>query len=158
MPLRRAITGLDPLLQKLARLADQEIRTIAGEATHAAAEPVLATAKELAPELEEELPGHAPPGTLKESLVIKDKTRGKRRISASVETRAGNYKGEEFYGAFVELGHKQGKRPKAGEEDKRQDVAAHPYLEPAFDQNESRALGIIKDRVAAGVERAAAGP
>lgn len=157
MALRRAIYGLDPLVQKLKRLADEQVREIVSEAMHAAAEPVLESAKEKAPVMAEELAGHAPPGTLRDSLVIKDKKRGKRRISAAVETRAGNYKGEEYYGAFVELGHKQGKRPQAGASDARAQVDPHPYLEPAFDENESRSISIIKQRLAAGIERAAQG-
>lgn len=148
MAMRRAIYGLEPLLEKLRRLEEGQSRAIAAQAMHAAAEPVLERAKELAPVMDEALKGHAPPGTLRDSLVIKDKTRGKRRISSSVETKAGNYKGEEYYGAFVELGHKQGRRPKSGESDARAEVEPHPYLEPAFDETVDRSLSIVKQTVA----------
>lgn len=148
---------MDQLLKKLQRLPDDVGKTIAAEAIHAGAEPVLESAKQKAPVMAEAAPGHAPPGTLRDSLVIKDSRRSKTRVKSAVQTAAGAFKGDTYYGAFVELGHKQGKRKKKGEVDNRKAIDPYPFLAPAFDENEARSLSIISQRMAAGIEAAAAG-
>ena len=122
----------------------EDCRRIASTAMHAAAEPVLEAAKQKAPVLEAPLKGHAPPGTLRDSLVIKDRTRSKRRVSSAVETRSGAYAGAEFYGSFIELGHKHGKRRRVNQIEDRKQIPAQPFLRPAFDEQHEKSLAIVK--------------
>lgn len=82
-------------------------------------------------------------GLLLSTLVARTGTSKKRgTVSARVGMKAGDFKGEAFYGSFVEYGTKH--------------MEARPYLRPAFDEQRDNALGIMRRELAAGIEREAA--
>lgn len=115
--------------KKLARGKDRIVRKAQSRSLRAAAKPVLRDAKAFV---------DSETGTLEDSLKIRAGKRRRHSVSIVVQTGDGFFKGETFYGAFVEYGHRMGKRPKSGQADTRRIVMPHPYLQPAADKNRRR--------------------
>ena len=66
--------------------------------------------------------------------------RSRRRPPAAIITIGeGQYKGETYYAAFVELGHKQGKRGGLLSGRTRKKIAGTGWLRASYDRNEDRA-------------------
>lgn len=82
------------------------------------------------------------PGQLRDSLKVRAMKSKKGRIGVVVQTREGDYKGDTFYGAFVEYGTSK--------------MAAQPYMRPAFDTKAGEAERIIADELKAGIDKLAA--
>lgn len=78
-------------------------------------------------------------GLLLSTLVAKTGTSKKKgRVSARVGMKAGDFKGESFYGSFLEYGtHK---------------MEARPYLRPAFDEQRENATNIVRAKLREGIE------
>lgn len=124
--LEAALKGLD---EKIAK-------SIARKAVKAGAEPILHAARSMV---------DIDTGKLLESIVIKTGTRKGKSIFATVGTKAGDYKGQTFYGSFLEYGHYAGSR-RIG--NARTWVPARPFLRPAFDQNVHKSTNIIQNTLA----------
>ncbi len=124
------ITGAKELQRRLRKLPRVVQRKLMREALRAAAAPVLAEAQRLVP---------VDTGQLRSSLVIRAaKTKRRGSIGVQVQTRDGAFKGDEYYGAFVELGtHKH---------------HAHPFLRPALDNTREQAVAIARRVLASGIE------
>jgi HK97 gp10 family phage protein len=143
------ITGLDKLDAKLKQLGSDVARKIVVDALKAGAAPILAAAKSNVNDNS---------GLLSSSLKIETIVSPSKGFAiARVGTKEGDYKGETFYGAFLEWGHKRGKRPGKSQPDSRETVAPKPFLRPAFDENKDAALSLITETLKAGIEQAARG-
>lgn len=87
------------------------------------------------------------PGTLKRSIGIRQKRKGVSQ--GQVVFQIGPSK-KAFYGQFVEKGHvlrKKIKGPIIGH------VPAYPFLRPAIEQNAERAVEVMRQRIAEGLDR-----
>ena len=134
--------GFDAALRKLELLDRAVARPILVRALRKAAEPVLATAKAYAPK---------DTGQLEGSLRIKSARAKGGGVAVRVTTEAGDYKGDEFYGAFVEYGYRKGSR-RLG--DKRRVVPPQPYMRPATDEQINNAAEIATQEILKGLENA----
>lgn len=72
-------------------------------------------------------------------------------IGGGVNAKGETHTGEQFYGSFVELGHRQGKRPSKSavgtERDTRRHVPAYPFLRPAFDETASQVADAVNGAI-----------
>ena len=109
-----SVTGLKELDRKMRALEPAMQKKIIRKAARRAAKPVLDRARAFAPRRS---------GALERSLKIRALRRSRRRtaIGVQVSTDKGWFKGDEFYGAFVELGTKH--------------IEAKKYLRDARDQS-----------------------
>jgi HK97 gp10 family phage protein len=135
-----SIDGLQPLLKKLDALGPKLAGKIGRRALREGAKIFQQQAKANAPVKD---------GLLKGSIRVRAGKRSRTGISYLVQTGEGFFKGETFYGAFVELGHKAGSR-KLG--DDRAKVEARPFLRPAFDQKKAAAQRAVERRLKQGIE------
>jgi HK97 gp10 family phage protein len=126
------VQGMSELLRKLRELPKALENRIVNEALEAGAQPILDTAKALAP---------VDTGLLRESLKVVTAPVRKNSHLVRVGTEEGDYKGDAFYAAFHELGTTK--------------MPARPYLRPAFDQNVNRAIEIISSEIGTAIEREA---
>jgi hypothetical protein len=69
-------------------------------------------------------------------------------IAYQVQTKAGDYKGDTFYGAFVSFGHRAGPR-KLG--NARPLVPANPFIEAAFKVKRQAMLDAVVDTLRKGL-------
>ncbi len=161
----QTVQGLSELNAKLRKLDEKIQRKALKQAAVAGLEPVLHAARANAP---------VETGLLISTLEVKGKA-NKRGIGATLQTRGGSFKGDTFYAAFIEFGHKLGKRlgnaavgarkrMRRSKElkaiiksvnDARPMVPANPFMRSAFDENKEAALDIYKQALAAGIEKAA---
>ncbi len=100
---------------------------------------------------------------LRDSLHVQAGTRSRRnkhRVGFQVVTGEGFFKGPTFYGGFVELGHRVGKRPskvrRAFSGDARLEVAGKHPLKLSYEQGGARAQNAALAAIAEGIEREAA--
>lgn len=104
--------------RKLKQLPDKVRKTGGRKATRAAAKIVLEDAKRLVP---------YDTGLLESSLKVRARKRSRKNkntVGHAVVTGEGFFKGETFYGGFLELGTKH--------------IDADPYLRPAIYGNQNR--------------------
>jgi HK97 gp10 family phage protein len=78
------------------------------------------------------------PGQLRDSLKIRAMKRKKGRIGFMVQTRDGDFKGDEYYASFVEYGTSK--------------MPARGFIRAAYDSKVSEAEGIVKSQLKAGIE------
>jgi HK97 gp10 family phage protein len=109
------VIGAPELKAVLAALEPKVAKKLTRQAMRKAQKIVLADAKRLVP---------VDTGQLKKSLSIRALKRSRSRFGVSVQTKEGLFKGEQFYGGFIELGTKK--------------MQARPYLRPALYDNEAR--------------------
>lgn len=135
------LEGGPALERKLAALDSKVARKLSRQALRAGAKVVLAQAKANAPKRT---------GLLRRSLKVRAGKARKGFTQFRVQTAAGSFKGETFYGAFVEFGHKIGKRSsalrdykRATGQDPRGEVPANPFIARAFRQKREAALQVI---------------
>lgn len=130
------VLGDKRLQRKLLRLEPKVQRKVVRQAMREAARPVLEAAKARVP---------VDSGALRDSLKIRAATKkrtGRRgQIGVVVTTEDGFFQGEQFYGAFLELGTSQ--------------QPARPYLRPAIDEKRAEAKTIAAREIAAGIKREA---
>lgn len=137
------LQGGKELERKLLALDRKIARKIVSQALRAGAKVILKQARANAPKRT---------GLLRRSLKVKAGKSKKGRVSFVVQTAAGHYKGETFYGSFVEFGHKLGKRRRAkGVKDERKRIPAQPFLEPAFNSKKEQAARVIADVIRQGI-------
>lgn len=137
------IVGVEDIIKRLTQFENSVIRKIERKAVRAAGHPVLATAKRLAP-IADEYDVHDKehqPGTLRKSLRLRalKSTRGRRRAGLyGVRVQAGKeshmFKGEEFYGGFVEFGTEH--------------QLAQLFMAAATTENEARSREIFRAQIA----------
>jgi HK97 gp10 family phage protein len=126
------IEGLKELDRKLQELPDDLQRKVLRDALKAGADPILTDAKASAP---------VKTGALRASLRATASRSRKHGVTVQVITKDGFFKGEQFYGAFLEYGTRF--------------IKARAFIAGAFDKNKHRALGLITRSIASGLVRAA---
>lgn len=127
------IEGLREAERALKDLGPDVARRVLRTAVKKGAEPMLHAARSKAPFDE---------GLLVSTIKVRTGVNRRRgSAAAKVTTKDGDYKGESFYGSFIEYGTDK--------------MPAQPYLRPAFDENKERSVIIIKAEIAAGVIREA---
>jgi len=125
------IKGLRELDQQLKMLEPNVRKRLGRAALKAGAKLILAKAKMNAP---------VATGKLRDSLVVKSgRTRKPNTVNVLMMIKEGWYKGETFYGAFVEFGTRH--------------APAHPFMRPAFDTEKDAALAAITRKLAEGLEK-----
>ena len=117
-----AITGDKELNAALKALGSKLALKLERKALRQVAKPVLADAKANCP---------VDSGDLKRSLKLRSMRRSRVRIGLQVATSKGWFKGDTYYGGFVFLGHKTGKRGS----DNRKDVPANTALTDAYEKH-----------------------
>lgn len=132
------LTGDKKLNRALAKLANKDARAIVRKAARPALRPVLASAKRHAPKAT---------GALAHSLKIRAIKRSRTRVGAQVQTAAGSFKGETFYGGFQEWGWKQGKRGRLF----RKHIEGAHFLIKAANETRAEALRIYRGLIAYGL-------
>lgn len=145
------IEGLDELNRCLRELPLKLEKKVLRAAVKEAMTPVLHAVRSSAP---------VKSGLLVSTLRLVSRS-SKRRgtVTAAVQTRDGNYKGEGFYAAFVEFGHHIGRRLKTAAlrafGDHRAEVPAHPFMRPALDENKDRVMSSLAGLIDAGLQKVA---
>ena len=136
------LQGVEELRRKLLSLEPRIAKKVLRKALRAGAKIIHARAKQNIPT--------GGSGVLARSIKVRAMKRTrKQRIGVAVETREGWYKGEAFYGAFVEFGHKQGSR-KLG--DARKQIEGKHYIEKAADQTKDAVTALLSVSIGAGIE------
>ena len=130
MAVRGIITGDKHLDKLLAGMPLKMQKKLSRKATRKAAkEIVLPDAQARAP---------FDTGDLEESLTVKAVTRKKNRVGHMVTTKEGFYRGDQFYGAFMEFGTKE-RQHKSGRPVGRIDPSIHQaFMRPAVYDNEGK--------------------
>lgn len=136
------LSGDKELIRKIEAIGNQ-IKPIVNTVLRAAAAPILAQAKANAP---------ARTGALRSSLKIRKATSRQGRIRIIVSTSAGDFQGKQYYGAFVEYGHRVGSR-KLGAA--RKDVTPVRYIGRAWDALSSQTEQAVKQGFKDEIEKAA---
>lgn len=102
-------------------------------------------------------------GELRESLTVQPAKRtraNKGQVLFQVFTGAGFFQGHQFYGAFVEFGHKVGRRParlrRALRGDTRRTVEGVHMIERGYQSVAAQAAETALARIAEGIEKEAA--
>lgn len=133
------LEGARELHRELKKLERKAATKISRKALRDGAKVILKETKSAAPKRS---------GLLQRSLKVKAGKRKKDTVRFRVQTAGGDYKGEAFYGAFVEYGHKAGSR-KLGA--KRRDVKPNPYMGPAFEKSKEKAARVIVESIKHGL-------
>lgn len=136
------LSGDRELIRKIESLGNQ-IKPIASRVLRTAAAPILSQAKANAP---------VRSGALRASLKVRKATSRQGRVRIIVSTSAGDFQGKQYYGAFVEYGHKVGSR-KLGSA--RKDVAPVRYIGRAWDALSSQTEQAVKQGFKDEIEKAA---
>ena len=124
--------------KKLKELEPKIAKKIVRDSLKAGAKPVLAAAQAKVP---------VKSGLLRRNIKIRAGKRSRAGQSVVVGFKDGAFKGDAFYGAFIEWGHQAGKGANA------KTVPAQPFLRPAIDEQEERAAKIIIDGIWAGISK-----
>jgi len=123
------VTGDKALDALLAGLPAKLQKKLSRQATRKAAKDiVLPEAKAIVPE---------DTGDLADSLVVRAIKRSRGKIGHMVTTKEGFYKGDQFYGAFLEFGTKE-RQHKSGKQVGAIQPHKFAYLRPAIYDNEER--------------------
>jgi HK97 gp10 family phage protein len=152
--LRKALrAGAKPILAKAKANAPVGTPTDIGGNTFAFGRALGATVKQSAKAAQRAVreeakvakkEGNRYPGQLRDSLAIRAIKRNRAgRVGVVVQTRAGEFRGNTFYGAFVEYGTSK--------------MAAKPYMRPAFDTEKLHSIDITSGVIWTELKRAAAG-
>jgi len=143
------IDDLETLLDELPKEIDQ--RKVLRTALREGAKIIQIAAKGKCPVYSGPPRADVKPGELRDSINLRTRTRG-GEVTVLIQTGAGDFIGDQFYGAFIEFGHHVGKRRGGGKyrrmiNDLRQFVPAHPFLRPAFDENKDAVGRIIGEAI-----------
>jgi HK97 gp10 family phage protein len=136
---RIKLEGGAELERKLKAIDAKLAKSIVKKALRAGAKVVLKAAKAKAPRKS---------GLLVKSLKVRSAKAKKGAVRMAVQTREGDFKGETFYAAFTEFGHRIGNR-KLG--NARKVVEAKPFLGPAFDASKDEAARAITETIKQGL-------
>jgi HK97 gp10 family phage protein len=150
------VLGDERLLRKLDRIAKKDARAVTRKGSRAGAKITTARAKALAPVGGTRTIGGTffkkkkKGGSLRRAIRTRSAKRSRRYIGAVTVMGKGFFKGDTFYGAFVEFGHKVGKRGRAN----RKEVAGLHFMERAAKQTGRKSLKVAIDIIARGIEAA----
>jgi len=133
---------LDAVMRRLAVVAEDVRNEILVEALDEGAAPIFTAMKEKCP-IEQ--------GKLKESLQTK-RTKRKGLPALTIGPKSGLFKGDTFYGGFVELGHLAGSR-KLGQG--RKHVPAKPFMRNSFMEKRAEAVRDAQRHIADRLNRMA---
>lgn len=137
-----SVSGLAELEAALNELPEKVARDVLVKAMTEATEVFRARAQELAPYDPEKKEGmHLVDGIRKQMRIGSHNVAG-----AWVHGKVGLHP-DVFYGRFIEFGWTSAKSG--------QSIPAHPFMRPAFDDEKYRALAIVTQRLAAGIEATA---
>lgn len=146
------LEGGKALERKLKTLPTRVRNKVVRTALREGAKIVQHATKELAP---------VRTGLLKKSIKVRAAKRKRGRIAINVQMGAGDYKGETFYGAFIEYGHRLGKRTngikraqkkKQAINDPRPFIEGQHFMETAFNNTSATAARTIEQSIKRGTE------
>lgn len=156
------ITGLNEMRERLRLLAQNLRRDYIVKAVKAAAQVIADAMQEQAPERAEGPSGDAlPPGAMREDIKVRERVDKDGFATA----RIGPGKDTAHVARWVEYGHRQvaggvnrvlasGKTRGAGHEIGQ--VPPHPFLRPAFERSEAKAIErfkeVLRDEIAGGLK------
>lgn len=136
------LTGDKKINRMLNALASPRARAIHRQAMRKAVRPILAEAKARSP---------VKSGKLRASLTIKAAKRSRKSIGVLVTQKEGAFKGETFYGSFLEFGYKRGKRRKElrrkGATDSRRKIPGLWTMKQSADEKQNEAIDIYEAEV-----------
>lgn len=145
------VQNAGPLVERFKRLASDEMAKVLGDALRAAAKPVRAATRSMAPTAS---------GALAASIKIGRVTKGRAstggigllKIDVSAGKGSGMFSGDTYYLGFVEFGtkprfHKSGKS--VGQ------VAPRSFMQQAFNATQAEASQIMEREIIAGIDRIA---
>jgi HK97 gp10 family phage protein len=128
MRVRVKVEGAKELERQLRELPGKVEQKILRQAVTAAAKPILDDARAQAP---------VKSGALRASLKVRAGKRRKGSVNRQVVTKDGFFKGEQFYGAFQELGTKF--------------IDAKEFMLKAFARNKNFAIALIRAHIRSGI-------
>lgn len=101
------------------------------------------------------LPKGRKKGDLKRGLRVRSIKRSRKAIGVTVTStlKDGARINDLYFGAFVNWGHKIGRRPRRGQVDVRRRVKPVPYMTAAFKRTHRRASALAIGLLKAGIER-----
>lgn len=123
------VTGDEILDTKLRGLPLRVQKKLSRQATRRGAKMILNKAKQEVP---------VQRGALENSLVVRAMKRSRTRFGHQVVTRDGAFKGDTFYGSFIDLGTKERVQKTTGRRTGKIDAQEWRFLRPAvYDQSEA---------------------
>ena len=137
------LRGGTELVKQLEGLGSKIQKEILKEALNEGAEPILRATRSDAPRLT---------GALSRSVKKRNRTR-KGKPLVLIQTAATDFRGDQFYGGFIELGTDE-RFQKSGKSVGK--VIAQHWMADAFTRNEAGAQGIIESSIQAGINAAVA--
>jgi HK97 gp10 family phage protein len=115
-----SITGGKALLRDLKQLPDKLSKKVLRVSMRDASKVILKAVKKEAPKRS---------GQLRKAIKVRSSKRRKNKIGFRVSMAAGDYKGDAFYGSFIEFGWRSGPRRLGS---KRKQQPARGYMQKAF--------------------------
>lgn len=151
-----SLAGVQDTLKQMERLRGPVFKKVLRTALRAGAKVVLAEAKSLAPVRQTAYPAKADrtPGSLRNSLKVRS---GKSKTGAAmlVQTRAGDFKGAEFYAGFLEYGTKarfrKVKSKRKGATGATGLIKPQAFMKRAMDSKRAEATAVIASELRAGL-------
>jgi len=128
------VTGDAELNRKLAALKGVKQKQAVRKASRESLKPLAAATSRAAPR---------DSGLLARSVKVRALKRSRTRVGARVSVGDGKFKGQTFYGGFVELGRKTGKRGSVG----RRRVEPNDFIRRAARQKKQSVLADYKQRL-----------
>jgi HK97 gp10 family phage protein len=155
MAMQIKLEGGAALDRKLRSLPVAVAKTIMRKALRTGGKPILKAARAKVPVLT---------GATRRAIklrTLRSRSRGSIAVAISVGAKD-FYKGDQFYAAFLEFGHRIGKRStslraykRRTGEDPRGEVPPRPFLRPAMDENADAAVAAIGSELGALIEQEA---
>lgn len=137
------VTGDKRLTRMLNSLGTKLAKKLHAKAAKVALKPVLREARVTSP---------VATGALRRSLTVRVLPRNRKgKLGAMVTTREGLFRGATYYGGFIELGWRAGKRTKLGaanpEQDTRRKIPGRWFMKQAGDATESEAVKLYESEL-----------
>lgn len=137
--IRLEVRGAKELKRQLDQLADVEIRKILRKAMRAGAKVILPAARANAPV--------GATGAIRKGIRVRAARRSRKYIGIVIVLGKGFFLGDEFYGAFQELGWKTGKRKSSN----RRQIPGKHFLQRAAEQKGKAAGDVVIARLWQGI-------
>ena len=137
-----SLEGAKELIAKLDRFTPSVGKRIMRTALRAGAQPILTQAR-----------ANAPGSRIKRSLKIRAGRSKGGEVSVLVTTRAGDFKGKEFFAGFLEYGTKERVQKKFKTKARKTGkVSPRQFMLKAFESRKDAAQQIIANELKAGIE------
>jgi HK97 gp10 family phage protein len=134
------ISGVKEIDDKLQTLGKTIARKVLRHGMRAGAKPVAETARRIAP---------VKSGLTKQAIKVKAIRKSRKTFGVAVQVGEGNYVGKTFYAAFVEFGHKTGKRGSTN----RKWVEGQHFMERAYNSTADMAKTIAMSDIKDGIDK-----